>query len=121
MGYAVSRPAKTRTFSHTPLEAGPVDVERLRLRAFREKWRVSRLAAWLEALRRHRPRLAVATILALLLLPPAALVPALVLHVYFDRSGLPDLGPFIRFENPTIGEVSDVRGNEMIQLAREYR
>ncbi|HEY8152114.1 MAG TPA: hypothetical protein VIK51_24635, partial [Vicinamibacteria bacterium] len=28
-------------------------------------------------------------------------------HLYLDRSGLPDLEPFIRFEPPTIGEVSD--------------
>jgi penicillin-binding protein 1A len=116
-GYAVSRPAETRTFAHTPPESSPVGVEPLRLRALPKNRRVSRLAAWLKALRRHPLRLAVAMILALLLFPPAALV----LHVYFDRSGLPDLGPFIRFENPTIGEVSDARGNEMIQLAREYR
>ena len=44
-----------------------------------------------------------------------------VQHVYFDRSGLPDLEPFIRFEPPTIGEVYDARGKVLIQLAREYR
>ena len=31
----------------------------------------------------------------------------LVHHVYFDRSGLPDLESFLRFEPPTIGEVRD--------------
>ena len=53
---------------------------------------------------------------ALLLLPAG-----LVHHVYFDRSGLPDLEPFIRFEPPTIGEVYDARGKVLIELAREYR
>ena len=48
-------------------------------------------------------------------------VMGLVHHVYFDRSGLPDLGPFIRFETPTIGAVYDARGNVLIELAREYR
>jgi penicillin-binding protein 1A len=42
-------------------------------------------------------------------------------HLYFDRSHLPDLEPFIRFEPPTIGEVYDARGTVLIQLAREYR
>jgi penicillin-binding protein 1A len=45
----------------------------------------------------------------------------LVRHVYFDRQGLPDLEPFLRFEPPTIGEVYDDRGRVLIQLAREYR
>ena len=62
--------------------------------------------------------LTVAAILALLLLFPPA---ALVYHVYFDSSGLPDLGPFIRFEAPRIGDVYDARGNVLIELAREYR
>ena len=42
-------------------------------------------------------------------------------HLYLDRSGVPDLEPFIRFEPPTIGEVSDARGEVLIELAREYR
>jgi penicillin-binding protein 1A len=42
-------------------------------------------------------------------------------HVYFDRRGLPDLEPFLRFEPPTIGEIYDDRGQVLIQLAREYR
>ena len=42
-------------------------------------------------------------------------------HVYFDRSGLPDLEPFIRFELPTIGKVYDARGTVLLELAREYR
>ncbi len=47
----------------------------------------------------RRAVLLVAPPLALLLLLAAGLVH----HVYFDRSGLPDLEPFIRFEPPTIG------------------
>jgi membrane peptidoglycan carboxypeptidase len=52
-----------------------------------------------------------------MLLPPAALVQ----HVYFDRSDLPELTAFILFQPPTTGEVTDARGNVVIQLAREYR
>jgi penicillin-binding protein 1A len=42
-------------------------------------------------------------------------------HLYLDRSDVPDLEPFVRFEPPTIGEVSDARGEVLIELAREYR
>jgi len=55
--------------------------------------------------------------LALLLLPAMGLA----YHVFFDRSGLPDIEPFIRFQPPTIGEVYDARGTVLIGLAREYR
>jgi penicillin-binding protein 1A len=46
---------------------------------------------------------------------------ALVYHVYFDRSDLPDIESIIQFEAPTIGEVFDARGKTLIQLAKEYR
>jgi penicillin-binding protein 1A len=117
VGYAASHLADARKLPHAPHGTGPVGLGRLRLRPRLERGRVARLAAWLEALGWRRVWLAVAAILALLLVPPAALVQ----HVYLDRSGLPDLGPFIRFESPTIGEVSDARGNLLIELAREYR
>ena len=42
-------------------------------------------------------------------------------HVYFNRQNLPDLGPFTRFEFPTIGHVYDAGGRPLIELAREYR
>jgi len=41
--------------------------------------------------------------------------------IYFDREHLPDLGPFTRFEFPTIGHVYDTNGQPLIELAREYR
>ena len=59
-----------------------------------------------------------ASALVLLLLLPAV---ALVQHIYFNRSGLPDLEPFIRFELPTIGHVYDTNGKVLVELAREYR
>jgi penicillin-binding protein 1A len=59
-----------------------------------------------------------ASALVLLLLLPAV---GLVQHIYFDRSELPDLEPFIRFELPTIGQVYDTNGKVLVELAREYR
>lgn len=59
-----------------------------------------------------------ASALVLLLVLPAV---GLVQHIYFNRSGLPDLDPFIRFELPTIGQVYDTNGKVLVELAREYR
>jgi len=70
-------------------------------------------AAW-----SHRAvRIACPIVATLVLLPPLALVE----HVYFDRGDLPELAPLILFQPPTTGEVTDARGEVVIQLAREYR
>ena len=66
----------------------------------------------------HRAVRVAAASLALALLVPAAV---LLHHVYLDRSDLPDLEPFIRFEPPTIGRIYDAQGGVLIELAREHR
>jgi membrane peptidoglycan carboxypeptidase len=100
--------------------ASPLDAVYGRLLALLARMRLGRhLATRLKATRRRRVLILVAAILpAALLLFPAAW---LVHHVYFDRSGLPDIEPFIRFEPPTTGVVRDVHGQVLIELAREYR
>src|SRR5256712_5690315 len=45
----------------------------------------------------------------------------LVLDIYFDRSGMPDLERLIRFGIPTTGGVYDAQGTVLVELAREYR
>jgi penicillin-binding protein 1A len=57
----------------------------------------------------------------MVLLPLVLTTGGLVHHIYVDRSGVPDLEPFIRFELPTIGKVYDARGTVLVELAREYR
>jgi hypothetical protein len=79
--------------------------------AGRLRWACSRPAVWLTA-----PLLAL-SLLLLLLLPAGGLV----YHIDFDRRGLPDLEPFVRFELSTIGQVYDARGAVLVELAREYR
>jgi len=59
-----------------------------------------------------------AALLALLFLAPMV---RLVHYIYLDRSDLPDLERFIRFEIPTIGKVYDAHGTVLVELAREYR
>jgi penicillin-binding protein 1A len=63
--------------------------------------------------------------LARLVVPPLALLVLLaagpVHYVYFDRTRLPDIESFLRFEPPTIGAIYDDQGKVLIELAREYR
>ena len=100
--------------------AGVRDARQARMRALLAHLRVTRrLAARLKATRRRRVvLLGVALLSVALLLSPAVW---LVHHVYFDRTGLPDLEAFIRFEPPTTGVVRDAHGTVLIELAREYR
>ncbi|MGA3096908.1 MAG: transglycosylase domain-containing protein [Bryobacteraceae bacterium] len=51
----------------------------------------------------------------------ATLVAGAIRYVYFDRSNLPDLEAFNRFELPTIGRVYDVNNRPLIEVASEYR
>jgi penicillin-binding protein 1A len=57
----------------------------------------------------------------MVLLPLVLATWGLAHHIYFDRSGVPDLEPFIRFELSTTGKVYDARGTMLVELAREYR
>src|SRR5512132_99694 len=60
-------------------------------------------------------------VLIMTLLPLVVATWGLAQHIYFDRSVVPDLEPFIRFELSTIGKVYDARGAVLVELAREYR
>ena len=51
----------------------------------------------------------------------ATLIAGGIHHLYFDRTNLPDLDAFSRFELPVIGHVYDVDGRPLIEMASEYR
>ena len=51
----------------------------------------------------------------------ATLVAGAIRYLYFDRSNLPDLEAFSRFELPTVGHVYDVNGRPFMEMASEYR
>ena len=51
----------------------------------------------------------------------ATLAAGAIHYIYFDRTNLPDLEAFSRFELPTIGHVYDVNGRPFIEMASEYR
>jgi penicillin-binding protein 1A len=51
----------------------------------------------------------------------AALITVGIHYVYFDRTALPDIEPFARFEFPAIGTVYEANGQPLIELATEHR
>jgi len=51
----------------------------------------------------------------------AVLATAVLYHVYFDRSNLPDLEGFTRFEFPTAGGIYDANGQLLKEMATESR
>ncbi|MBZ5727403.1 MAG: transglycosylase domain-containing protein [Acidobacteriia bacterium] len=51
----------------------------------------------------------------------AVLVAGGIHYVWFDRSNLPDIEAFSRFELPTIGHVYDIDGRPLVEMASEYR
>lgn len=58
---------------------------------------------------------------ALVLICAAVLIAAGLHHIYSDRTDLPDMEAFIRFDFPTIGHVYDTSELPLIELARERR
>jgi len=81
---------------------------------------VARAIAAARKMARRRRAWIVAVVLSSLT-PLAFLAVWLTHHVYFDRTEVPDLDAFVRFEPPTTGVVRDSHGTVMIELAREYR
>jgi membrane carboxypeptidase/penicillin-binding protein len=51
----------------------------------------------------------------------ATLVAGAIYYICFDRTNLPDLRAFSRFELPTIGHIYDVDGGPLIEMASEHR
>ena len=51
----------------------------------------------------------------------ATLVAVGLYHVYFDRTNLPDMQAFGRFDFPTVGHIYDMNGRSLIEMASECR
>ncbi len=70
------------------------------------------------ALRWRRP---VAGLLLCTTLLAAILVGVGFYRIYLDRTNLPDLEPFVRFDFPTIGHIYDTNGQPLVEMATEHR
>ncbi|HEU4343590.1 MAG TPA: transglycosylase domain-containing protein [Candidatus Binatia bacterium] len=89
------------------------------------RMRISALApaGWICTIRLNRRhwRTAILYLVLCVTVTTAALISVGIHHVYFDRTDLPDMERFARFDFPTIGTVYDGNGDPLIELAREYR
>ena len=73
------------------------------------------------AVRKNRAARVAFRVVAGIALVPVIFAVLTVLYVNFDRSDLPDLDGFIRFEPPTTGYIYDANGHVLIELGRERR
>jgi penicillin-binding protein 1A len=121
-GIDPSRVEPPRPSPQTALDEPGESPEALheRLRAFFVPRRLARRFVAKPGSKRWRYALLIAASLVplCLLLSPVAW---LVHHVYFDRSDVPNLDAFVRFEIPSTGVVRDRNGKVLIEVAREYR
>lgn len=60
-------------------------------------------------------------IASLLAAVPLVLILCGITYISYNRTDLPDLDAFIRFEPPTMGHIYDANGHVLIQLGRERR
>ena len=60
-------------------------------------------------------------IASLLAAVPLVLVLCGITYISFNRTNLPDLDAFIRFELPTMGHIYDANGHVLIELGKERR
>ena len=123
MKFEVILPSKMRRRNQ---RGGALPTRAMGLMSFVLNWfRVLRVVG-LGVVRRIRSsRLRRLRWLVYLVVGPTVITSALIIvgfhHVYFDRTNLPDIEPFTRFEFPCIGYVYDANGQPLMELAREYR
>jgi hypothetical protein len=89
-------------------------LKRVRVGALTATWRIrgSRLG-------RLHWRRGVVRVLVCTTIIAAALVAGGIQYIYFDRTNLPDLEAFNRFELPTIGHVYDANGLPLVERDSE--
>ncbi len=81
-------------------------------------WTFHRLFSGLSRVYKASRLLRIASVLAAV---PLALILCGMIYISYNRTNLPDLDAFLRFEPPTMGHIYDANGHVLIELARERR
>jgi penicillin-binding protein 1A len=84
----------------------------------RFRWTFHRLFSGLWRVYRKSRLLRIASLLAAV---PLVLIFCGITYITYNRTNLPDLDAFIRFEPPTIGHIYDANGHVLIELGNERR
>jgi penicillin-binding protein 1A len=81
-------------------------------------WTFHRLFSGLGRVYKTGRLLRIASLLAAV---PLALILCGIIYINYNRTNLPDLDAFTRFEPPTMGHIYDANGHVLIELGREHR
>ena len=81
-------------------------------------WSLNRISSGPWRVYKKSRLLRIATLLAVI---PIVVVLWGIFYVSYNRTNLPDLEPFLRFEPPTMGHIYDANGHILIELGRERR
>lgn len=81
-------------------------------------WTFDRLFSVLRGVYRTSRLVRIASLLAAV---PAGLVLCGMIYISYNRTDLPDLDAFLRFEPPTTGHIYDSNGHVLIELGKERR
>ena len=84
----------------------------------RLSWTLNRILSGGWRIYRKSRLLRIAFLLAAI---PLVVVLCGIFYISYNRTDLPDLEPFIRFEPPTMGHIYDANGHLLIELGRERR
>ena len=84
----------------------------------RFRWTPHRLFSGLWRVYKTSRLLRIASLLAAV---PLGLILCGITYISYNRTNLPDLDAFIRFEPPTMGHIYDANGHVLIELGRERR
>jgi penicillin-binding protein 1A len=81
-------------------------------------WKIRRLSSRLLRAYKTRRLLRIASLLAAL---PIVLILCTMTYISYNRTNLPDLEAFLRFEPPTTGHIYDANGRVLIEVGSERR
>jgi penicillin-binding protein 1A len=81
-------------------------------------WNFQRLFSGLRSVYKTSRSFRIASLLAAV---PLVVILCGIIYISYNRTNLPDLDAFLRFEPPTTGHIYDANGHVLIELARERR
>src|SRR5712664_2150270 len=103
---------------HLALWLEAVHMLRTKLLFLRFPWTFHRIFSGLRRVYKTSRLLRIASMLAAV---PIALILRGIIYISYNRTNLPDLDAFLRFEPHTMGHIYDANGHVLIELGRERR
>jgi len=112
------REVRDQESGHPALRAEAVHMLKTQLLFLRFPWTFHRIFSSLRRVYKTNRLFRIASLLAAV---PVVLILSGITYISYNRTDLPDLDAFLRFEPPTIGHIYDANGHILIELGRERR